>query len=125
MVRHRMAYIGHEPQRQTLKYRCPARHQGWQRPSDQQSNAGKCYGKTVRVKQTIDLRLTGGDCTIDKAARATQNDAERHLSCFRPRLEGLILTSLWDECCLFVARMLICNGNEMLICNGNDDGTVG
>ena len=56
MVRHRMAYIGHEPQRQTLKYRCPARHEGWQCPSDQQCNAGKCYGKTVRVKQTIDLR---------------------------------------------------------------------
>jgi len=56
IVRHRMAYIGYEPQRQTIKYRCPARHEGWTCPSDQQCNAGKCYGKTVRVKQTIDLR---------------------------------------------------------------------
>jgi hypothetical protein len=25
-ARHRMAYIGYEPKRGTLKYRCPARH---------------------------------------------------------------------------------------------------
>ena len=55
-VRHRMAYIGHEPQRQTIKYRCPARHEGWPCPSEELCNAGKRYGKTVRVKQTIDLR---------------------------------------------------------------------
>jgi hypothetical protein len=34
MVRHQMAYIGHEPQRKTLKYRCPARHAGWTCPHD-------------------------------------------------------------------------------------------
>ena len=56
MVRHRMAYIGHEPSRQTLKYRCPARHEGWKCPHDAQCNAGKKYGKTVRVDRTIDLR---------------------------------------------------------------------
>ena len=56
MVRHRMAYIGHEPSRRTLKYRCPARHEGWQCPHDSQCNAGKKYGKTVRVDRTIDLR---------------------------------------------------------------------
>ncbi len=56
MVRHRMAYIGHEPSRQTIKYRCPARHEGWQCPNDAQCNAGKKYGKTVRVDRTIDLR---------------------------------------------------------------------
>lgn len=28
-VRRQMAYLGHEPQRGTLKYRCPARHEGW------------------------------------------------------------------------------------------------
>jgi hypothetical protein len=27
-VRHRMAFIGHEPSRGTLKYRCPAMHEG-------------------------------------------------------------------------------------------------
>jgi hypothetical protein len=56
IVRHPMAYIGHEPQRETLKYRCPARHEGWTCPHDEVCNAGKSYGKTVRVKQTIDLR---------------------------------------------------------------------
>jgi len=56
MVRHRMAYIGHEPKRKTIKYRCPARHEGWSCPHDGVCNAGKSYGKTVRVDQTIDLR---------------------------------------------------------------------
>lgn len=55
-VRHNMAYIGHEAARGTLKYRCPARHEGWACPSDAVCNAGKAYGKTVRVKQDIDLR---------------------------------------------------------------------
>lgn len=55
-VRHPMAYIGHEPQRGTLKYRCPARHEGWACPSDAVCNHGLEYGKTVRVKQELDLR---------------------------------------------------------------------
>jgi hypothetical protein len=55
-VRHPMAYIGHEPERGTLKYRCPARHQGWDCPSDAGCNAERDYGLTVRVKQEIDLR---------------------------------------------------------------------
>jgi hypothetical protein len=55
-VRHPMAYIGHEPQRGTLKYRCPARHEGWTCPSDAQCNKDLDYGKTVRVKQELDLR---------------------------------------------------------------------
>lgn len=56
MVRHRMAYIGCEPQRETIKYRCPARHEDWSCPHDAVCNAGKTYGKTVRVKRSIDLR---------------------------------------------------------------------
>ena len=56
IVRHPMAYIGYEPQRETLKYRCPARHEGWRCPHDAVCNAGKSYGKTVRVDRTIDLR---------------------------------------------------------------------
>ena len=55
-VRHKMSYIGHEPSRGTLKYRCPARHEGWSCPSDERCNARKKYGKTVRVKREIDLR---------------------------------------------------------------------
>jgi hypothetical protein len=55
-VRHTMSYIGHEPERGTLKYRCPARHGGWSCPSDVACNGDKKYGLTVRVKQEIDLR---------------------------------------------------------------------
>jgi len=55
-VRHKMAYIGHEPERGTLKYRCPAKHEDWECPMSSICNAGKSYGKTVRVKQEEDLR---------------------------------------------------------------------
>lgn len=55
-VRHAMAYIGHEAERGTLKYRCPARHQGFACPSDAACNGARDYGLTVRVKQEIDLR---------------------------------------------------------------------
>jgi hypothetical protein len=54
MLRHQMAYIGHEPERQTLKYRCPARHKGWQCPMSAICNAGKSYGQPVLVPREID-----------------------------------------------------------------------
>jgi hypothetical protein len=54
--RHKMAYIGHEPQRETLKYRCPAKHEGWECPMSKICNAGKSYGMTVRVPREIDVR---------------------------------------------------------------------
>ena len=56
MVRHRMAYIGHEPERGTLKYRCPAAHENWHCPMSEICNAGKSYGLTVRVPREIDVR---------------------------------------------------------------------
>lgn len=55
-VRHAMSYIGHEPARKALKYRCPAKHEGWTCPMSAICNAGKSYGKTVRVDRAIDLR---------------------------------------------------------------------
>ena len=55
-VRHKMAYIGHEPQRGTLKYRCPARHERWACPNEKACNTGKSYGRTVRIKRELDLR---------------------------------------------------------------------
>lgn len=55
-VKHKMAYIGHEKNRGTLKYRCPARHEGWTCPSDPRCNPGSRYGKTVRVRCALDLR---------------------------------------------------------------------
>jgi hypothetical protein len=51
-----MAYIGHEPGRATLKYRRPAKHEAWDCPMSSICNAGKSYGKTVRVDRAIDLR---------------------------------------------------------------------
>jgi len=56
IVRHRMAYIGHEAQRGTLKYRCPARHEGWTCPSDARCNGGRRYGLVARIKSELDLR---------------------------------------------------------------------
>jgi hypothetical protein len=55
-IRHKMSFIGHEPGRETLKYRCPARHEGWECPMSPVCNAGKSYGKTVRVPRGVDLR---------------------------------------------------------------------
>jgi hypothetical protein len=55
-VRHKMSYIGHEPQRGTLKYRCPACHERWACPSHARCNAGRAYGRTIRVKRELDLR---------------------------------------------------------------------
>ena len=55
-VRHQMSYIGHEPERETLKYRCPAKHEGWECPMSAVCNAGKSYGKTVRVPRGLDPR---------------------------------------------------------------------
>ncbi len=56
MVRHKMAYIGYEPERETIKYRCPAKHENWTCPMSEICNAGKSYGKTVRVPREIDVR---------------------------------------------------------------------
>ena len=56
MVRHKMSYIGYEPARETLKYRCPAMHEDWECPMAKVCNAGKKYGKTVRVSREIDQR---------------------------------------------------------------------
>jgi DDE family transposase/transposase-like protein DUF772 len=55
-IRHKMSFIGHEPERATLKYRCPAKHEGWECPMATVCNAGKSYGKTVRVPRGVDLR---------------------------------------------------------------------
>jgi hypothetical protein len=55
-VRHPMSYIGYEPERGTLKYRCPAKHEDWECPMSSLCNAGKSYGKTVRVPHELDPR---------------------------------------------------------------------
>lgn len=55
-VRRAMSYAGHEKSRGTLKYRCPAKVEGFRCASHKTCNAGKSYGLTVRVPQEIDLR---------------------------------------------------------------------
>ena len=75
-VRHAMAYIGHEAQRGTLKYRCPARHGDWECPSDAACNGERKYGLTVRVKQEIDLRRFPS-IPRDQAVRASLQGTHR------------------------------------------------
>ena len=55
-VRRKMSYAGHEKDRETLKYRCPAQVEGFACPAESRCTAGKSYGMTVRVPQEIDLR---------------------------------------------------------------------
>jgi len=55
-VKRKMSFVGYEKSRGTLKYRCPARHEGFTCPSDKKCNGTSCYGKTVRVKCETDLR---------------------------------------------------------------------
>jgi hypothetical protein len=71
-VRHKMAYIGYEKDRETLKYRCPARHEGWPCPSEQRCNAGKKYGMVIRVDREVDLRR------FPPIPRATQQFEKRY-----------------------------------------------
>jgi hypothetical protein len=55
-IRRAMSYAGHEKDRGTLKYRCPAKVEGFACGSEATCNGGKSYGLTVRVDQEIDLR---------------------------------------------------------------------
>jgi hypothetical protein len=55
-IRRAMSYAGHEKHRGTLKYRCPAKVEGFACGSDAKCNADQSYGMTVRVDQEIDLR---------------------------------------------------------------------
>ncbi len=55
-VRHRMSYIGYEKDRGAVKYRCPARHEGWPCSSAAKCDAGRVYGLQVRVPCALDLR---------------------------------------------------------------------
>jgi Transposase DDE domain/Transposase domain (DUF772) len=71
-VRHKMAYIGYEKDRDTLKYRCPARHEGWECPSERRCNEGKKYGLIVRVDREVDLRR------FPPIPRATQQFEKRY-----------------------------------------------
>lgn len=55
-VKQAMAYVGYDRERGTVKWRCPARHQGWECSSDARCNVGKAYGLAVRIRCEEDLR---------------------------------------------------------------------
>jgi hypothetical protein len=65
-VKQKMAYVGYDRERGAVKWRCPARHEGWDCPSDERCNAGKAYGLAVRIPCAEDLRR------FPPLARATQ-----------------------------------------------------
>jgi hypothetical protein len=55
-VKHKMSFVGFEKARGTVKYRCPARQEGFECPSDKRCNGCGSYGKTVRVRCELDPR---------------------------------------------------------------------
>jgi Transposase DDE domain/Transposase domain (DUF772) len=55
-VRHKMSYVGYEGDRGTVRYRCPARHEGWECPSDEKCNGDLEWGLTARIPCELDLR---------------------------------------------------------------------
>ncbi len=55
ILRHKMSYIGYQPEPETIKYRWPGAACGWTCPHNAVCNAGKSYSKTVRVDRSIDL----------------------------------------------------------------------
>jgi hypothetical protein len=55
-VKQKMACIGYEKDRETVKYRCPAKQHGLPCPSLDKCSAGREHGLVVRVKCTEDLR---------------------------------------------------------------------
>jgi hypothetical protein len=55
-VKQKMACIGYEQGRETIKYRCPAMHAGLPCPSLEKCNGAKEYGLVVRVKCEENLR---------------------------------------------------------------------
>jgi hypothetical protein len=71
-VRRQMAFIGYEHDRDCVKYRCPARHEGWDCPSDEKCNGGLKAGLTARIPCALDLRR------FPPIPRATQEFERRY-----------------------------------------------
>ena len=77
IVRHRMAYVGHEVNRGTLKYRCPARHEGWSCPSDARCNGERSYGLVVQDQERTGPAAVSADSACDQAVRAVVQGTHR------------------------------------------------
>jgi hypothetical protein len=99
-----MSYIGHEPERGTVKYRCPAKHEGWECPMSATCNAGKSYGKTVRAPEATDPRrspaLPRATKKFERATRsriANPETAPIAVEIFRMSVEGLTVVEIAAE----------------------------
>jgi hypothetical protein len=71
-VRRKMAFVGHEADRGTIRYRCPAVYEGFSCASEEKCNRGRKYGLSVRIKCEEDLRR------FPAIPRATERFEERY-----------------------------------------------
>jgi DDE family transposase len=71
-VQRKMAYVGHEKDRGTVRYRCPAVYEGFRCASHEKCNEGKKYGLSVRIKIEEDFRR------FPAIPRATKQFEERY-----------------------------------------------
>jgi hypothetical protein len=55
-IKRKMTYVGHEKDRGTVRYRCPAVYEGFECASEEKCNGGKKQGLGVRIKSEEDLR---------------------------------------------------------------------
>jgi hypothetical protein len=85
---HKMAYIGHEPDRGTLKYRCPAQHEDLQRGQVvRQDGAGESRARPAAVPVPA---------ACDQEVRADVQGADGGGACERP-VEGLLGGGRWQS----------------------------
>ena len=69
-----MAYIGYEQERETVKYRCPARHEGWDCPSDERSAT---RARTTAWRYASPVRWTCGGSRRSRGRRRNSSGATR------------------------------------------------
>jgi hypothetical protein len=71
-IQRKMAYVGYEQDRGTVRYRCPAVYEGFKCASDEKCNQGRKYGLSVRIKIEEDFRR------FPAIPRATKQFQERY-----------------------------------------------
>ncbi len=96
MVRHRMAYVGHEVRRGTRKYRCPARHEGWVCPSDARCNGARRVWAGGADQERVGLAAVPADPARDQAVRAAVRRADGGGASQRP-LEAVLGRRRWQR----------------------------
>ena len=69
-VRHKMSYIGHEPERETLKYRCPAKHEGWECPMSADVQRGQVVRQDGAGAARCGPEAVPGAAASDQEVRA-------------------------------------------------------